>query len=587
MAVSISMSITQNTQSVTNNTTNVTVQVTAKWTYGSNNRTGECTGSITIDGKDYDFSGIKFNTGQTTSGSQTIMTKTVNVSHNSDGTKKLSCSASFVTGVSSGTVTATASKTLTTIPRKSTLSVANGTLRTEQTLTITEQASAFTHKIAYFCGDKSGWVLGSGETDSATSSSSALSVKWTPPLSLATENTTGTSVSIKFNLYTYTGSSGKLVGLNTYTKTFSIPASVKPSCSISVTDPTGYADTYGVYLKGLSQFKVVVTPTTAHGSAIASYSTTANGSNYTSASFTTGVLKSSGTLAINATVKDKRGRSGSASVSKEVFDYAAPSVSKLIVRRCNADGTENDQGGYVQVTMSASAKNINDKNKATFTLKWKKTSASSYTSVVVSNSVFSLSNSTYIFEADTESAYDVALTVSDGIKTITATTSASTAFSLMHFSKGGTGMGIGKLAEEENLLDIGIPIRLRKGIVQNVLWSGSYYMTDAQTANLSGKVSEQSTGIVLVFSRYDIANSEYINEHFCYHFVPKQIVALQEGKGSIFTMSTSNETFAASKYLYISDTSISGHANNTATGTGDTGVNYNNNRFVLRYVIGV
>jgi hypothetical protein len=141
LAVSISLSIAQNSQSIANNTSNVTVKVTAKWTYGSHNATGQCTGSITIDGTKHSFSGIKFNTGKTTSGSQVIMTKTVNVTHDDDGEKELSCSASFVTGVSSGTVSCSGSKTLTTIPRKSTLAVSNGTLGTAQTLTITDLLS--------------------------------------------------------------------------------------------------------------------------------------------------------------------------------------------------------------------------------------------------------------------------------------------------------------------------------------------------------------------------------------------------------------------------------------------------------------
>jgi hypothetical protein len=133
-----------------------------------------------------------------------------------------------------------------------------------------------------------------------------------------------------------------------------------------------------------------------------------------------------------------------------------------------------------------------------------------------------------------------------------------------------------QIADAENMYTIG---------KNNVLWTGSWYMTEGHTANLSSPVSKQMTGIVLVFSRFD--GTSAMNEHFSYHFVPKQMVALQEGKGSIFNLATSNGTFAGSKYLYISDNSISGHANNSAAGTGANGVKYDNSKFILRYVIGV
>ena len=61
MAVSIDLSITQNSQSIDNNTSNVTVKATVSWTYGSWNATGQCYGSITIDGTKYSWSGLKFN----------------------------------------------------------------------------------------------------------------------------------------------------------------------------------------------------------------------------------------------------------------------------------------------------------------------------------------------------------------------------------------------------------------------------------------------------------------------------------------------------------------------------------------------
>lgn len=506
----------------------------------------------------------------------TVASGTYTFTHNSDGTKTFTASAQG--GIYTYAVNCTGSKTFTldTIARKSTLSASNGTLGTAQTLTVTRQATSLTHTITYSCGDASGTIC---------TKSSNTSISWTPPLTLANQNTTGTSVSVKFTITTYTGSTS--VGSNTKTITCSIPSSVKPSCTVSVTDPTGYADTYGGYIKGLSKFKVVVTATTSYGSAIASYSTTANGSKYTAASFTTGVLTSSGILSIAATVTDKRGRTGSATESATVLNYSAPKVTALSVHRCDADGTANDQGECVRVVFSGSVTSLNSKNSASYTLKYKKTTDTSYTSVTLSDytDTYSVSNAAYIFAADSGSSYDVQIVVKDNFKTTTSTTSASTAFTLMHFSAGGTGVGIGKVAEEENLLDIGIPVRFRAGIESKTLWSGAYYMNGSQTVTLSEAVSKQPNGIVLVFSEY--VEGASANQSFHCRFIPKMKVALHPGMAECIQMTTSTLTYFATKYLYINDEQITGHDNNTLTGTGTCGITYTNNRFVLRYVFGV
>lgn len=582
MAVSITLSITQNSQSIEKNTSNVTVTVTAKWTNGSWNAqilsggTPQAHGSLTIDGTSYTFRST-FNTGHTTSGSQTIFTKTVDVSHNSDGAKTLSCSASYSTYVSSGTVSCSGSKTLTTIPRKSTLTVANGTLDTAQTLTVTRKATSFTHTIVAKCG--------SASTTICTKSTST-SIGFTPPISWASQNTTGTSVSVTYTITTYNGSTS--IGSNSYTKTCSIPSSVKPSCSLTVTDAMGYADTYGGYLKGFSKFKVVVTATTSHGSAIATYKTTANGATYTASSFTTGTLASHGTLTVSATVTDKRNRSGSTSKSLTVLDYAAPKIASLSVHRCDTDGTNNDQGEYVKVVFSGTVTSLNSKNSAKYVLKYKKTTDSSYTSVTLTNYAdsYSVSNATYIFAAETGSSYDVQIAITDDLKTTTRNTSASTAFTLMHFSAGGTGVGIGKVSEAENLLDIGIPVRFREGIESKLLWSGGYYMTADHTVQLSEAISKQPSGIVLVFSGFSAGATE--NHYIQSFFVPKYVVSAIPGGGHTFILSTNLLNVVAAKYLYISDNTIKGADGNNATGTGTgSGIVYNNARFVLRYVIGV
>lgn len=118
-----------------------------------------------------------------------------------------------------------------------------------------------------------------------------------------------------------------------------------------------------------------------------------------------------------------------------------------------------------------------------------------------------------------------------------------------------------------------------------VLWSGGYYMTSGHTINLSEKVSAQSSGINLVFSEY--YDGEAKNQTFVSFFVSKKVVSAHGGCGHSFMMTSSNLAYFATKYLYIHDTKIVGHNNNSLTGTGSSGIKYTNNRFVLRYVIGV
>lgn len=369
-----------------------------------------------------------------------------------------------------------------TLQEKSTLSVSNGTLGTAQTLTVTRQASSYTHTINYSCGSASGTIC---------TKSSDTSISWTPPLSLSSQNTSGTSVAITFTITTYNGSTN--AGSNTYSKVYTIPSSVAPTCTVSVSDSTGYASTYGGYLKGLSKLSVTVKPTLAYNSAIASYRTTANGSTYTSASFTTNVLTSSGSLTVKATVTDKRGRSGSASKSVTVLDYAAPTITLLKVKRCDQDGTENAQGEYVQVTFSANITPLSNQNKAVYTLEYKQTSTTTYTTIDTSaiSGSYSVSNTTYIFTADTGSSYDVRLKVTDAFTTATSATSASTASTLIHWPTSGNGISFGKMSEKDNTLETAWDIELNdKTILNNGTPAfaprDSIVCTDCNTAKTTG-----------------------------------------------------------------------------------------------------
>ena len=119
------------------------------------------------------------------------------------------------------------------------------------------------------------------------------------------------------------------------------------------------------------------------------------------------------------------------------------------------------------------------------------------------------------------------------------------------------------------------------------LWSGSLWPDSSQTINLSENISSQKNGVILVFSEY--SNSTPKNYGWHYFFVPKYHVvnSLSFAQGTMFLLSTSNLGIFGAKYIYIHDNKLVGNDNNKATGTGTSGITYSNNRWCIRYVIGV
>lgn len=123
-----------------------------------------------------------------------------------------------------------------------------------------------------------------------------------------------------------------------------------------------------------------------------------------------------------------------------------------------------------------------------------------------------------------------------------------------------------------------------RNICENkVLWSGEWYMSNDHTATLWERVSDQPNGIVLVFSAYRGNHAE--DYHWCTFFVPKYLVSYQD-KGFNCPLINNEFTAVACKYIYISDSQITGQKYNVYDGRA-SGISYNNKYYVLRYVIGV
>ena len=481
MAVSISISIEQNSQSIANNTSNVTVSVIAQWTYGSwNHEIPSPPGWLKIDGTTYDFTS-RFNLNNTTTGKQTLFTKTVDVAHNDDGSKTLACSASFDPRVTStGTVTASASKVLTTIARASQPSCITFPEHTQNvgefgdtiSIHMNRKAAGFKHTVRYAFGSRTGTCI-NAETGKATNKDVETGFKWKIPEELMDLIPASTSGSGTIYVDTYNGTT--LIGTKYCGFTATVPASVKPSCSFKLEDITGVDEIYGSPVKGLSKIEVNVTATLARSSPIAAYSITVDGVRYSGSTAVTEALRTAGTSRVTATVTDSRGRSGSASYDMNVQNYSAPAITALTVQRCNSDGTVNRRGDYVKVTFSAVVSSMSGKNTAAYSLNYKKTTESDYTTVAFPglNNNFAPANQTYIFPATPGNSFDVVIQAVDrhnasdpATKSAKAPTAAAI-FSWRGFkgsSKTEDGAGIGKVPEKPNTLQVGWETEFEKDV---------------------------------------------------------------------------------------------------------------------------
>lgn len=396
----------------------------------------------------------------------TIATGTKTISHNSDGTRSFSVSLGAAIYYSTIECTGSQTFTLDTIARASTLSVSDGTLGTKTTLTADRKSSSFTHTLTWECGSYSGTL--------ATKSTST-SWNFTPELKLAAGAPYGQKVYCSYKLSTYNGST--LVGTDSKSAWFTIPNSVKPSCSLSLSDSKGYASTYGGYIQGESQLSVTINATQAYSSPISRYSASANGASYSAKTFTTSALKTVGTNTISATVTDGRGRSGSTSSNITVLAYSRPQITNLKVRRCNANGVENDRGGYGKISFHCTITALSNKNTKACSIKYRQSGATTWTNVpAITLSAYDQDCNPPVIQMSDAHSYEVQINLTDKFGTTSAVTSISTGYCLYHIPASGKGITFGGIAEGD-----GFNVKMDATFGEKIDAKKAIYMNGADT----------------------------------------------------------------------------------------------------------
>ena len=377
--------------------------------------------------------------GQGYGGTRSV-SKTITVTHKSDGSLSGYAKVVFEAGSTSGGYSpssnnvATSTLALTTIARASDFSYSAGTeLGQAITMTIDRKSDAFTHKVEYSFAGSSAVTVSSSATTSAS---------FTPAVSLATNIPNSTIGSLTMKVTTFNGSTQ--IG-DPVTK--SVDLSVPPSVVPTMGNPTatrvdnGIPSGWGVYVKGYSQVTIKIKSASgAQGSTIKSYSISGPNLNSNESSAKSDKLTTVGTNTYTCRITDSRGRTAEKTVSINVVDYSLPSIKATAVR-CSSDGSANKNGTYLKVTVDWNIASVSSKNSV---------SSKSVSCNGVSNTSFT-SGTAFVLAANCSigSSYTLTASVTDVLgNSSTATVSIPTSSRVMNVRKNKDGLAIGKFSEK-------------------------------------------------------------------------------------------------------------------------------------------
>lgn len=410
--------------------------------------------------------------------------KSITVAHNNMGKGSVGLSADWHSGFTSSytpsSLTVSGTVNLPDIPRASSVSASGLVLGSAGALVVTRAVSTFTHTIKLKCG--------SAAQVTVVTKSSATSIPYTPPLDWAVQNTSGTSVNIAAEITTYNGDT--VVGTNTTTLTAFIPASVKPTLSVSLSDTSGYQPTYG-WVQGKSSLKATFSAAGSYGSTIKAKSLTIGGK--AASPDGANALTGSGAMAVVATVTDSRGRTASVTKNITVNAYSGPGIQDLTFVRgsyANSVWTENSMGADIKLTFTLSLQLTG--NKASVEI----TGASAMTDQTSgAKAVYLVS-----FGTDTTSVVQVKATDSLGT-TVTREITIPTVSVPMNMSFTLPGVCFGGVAEHEKVVEFKWPILyLGKSLLDCLHPVGSIYQSTAPAspADLFGGIWEQIKDVFLL-----------------------------------------------------------------------------------------
>ena len=375
-----------------------------------------------------------------------VASGTHTISHNNDGTKSFSASASAGIYYYDRNCSGSGSWDINTIPRASSFGTITGnTIGDGMIVMINRHSSSFTHQLWYKLGNSNWYDLGTGIGGSKTFHIST---------ELLSQLPNSTSGDLQLCLRTYSGNTQ--IGSDVYKSvTVYVNSNVVPKIGNITLTP----QTYNRLIQNKNRLTVSVAGCSAGtGSSIQSYTFSGPGvsSTTTSTSVTSSTISDTGTITYTVTVTDSRGRTASATKTITCYAYSEPSITLSAYRVAKSTSTTEDNSGtFARCTYNVSYASIDGNNDVTVKIYWKKNNATTWSSTTAATDANNTSGSTTLSNISIDSTYSVYATVSDnyGGSTSSLRVTLFGAERIMNIKSNGKGMSFGKMATTDNLLD--------------------------------------------------------------------------------------------------------------------------------------
>lgn len=407
----------------------------------------------------------------------TLASGTLEVSHESDGSKTLAVAAfSGQVWKDTGYLTATAaaqSFQLTAIPRATEPVMGAATMGETVRISLPRASSAFTHTLSYVFGSASGAIAENAGTE----------VLWTVPESLAAQIPDSPGGTGTLTCKTYNG--GTLIGTKTISFTATVPQSMKPALTngwaeVTYDNSGTKASGIAAWVQGYSKAKALFDSTKIackQGASIAKYAVTYLGKTVEESPYRTDTISAT-SATVRCAVTDSRGLTAWEDVTVELESYAPPMLVGAALYRADGEGAAADSGTHIAGLATAKFSSIGGRNTATIKGYWKSVGGSYGEGVTLPFGAVGLVTGDVEIAADR--SYTAKIVVTDSLGNSTEfEENIPTEQVAFHLKVGGKGAAFGKAAEQDELLDVAWDARFRENVqVDGALQVGGKTLLD-------------------------------------------------------------------------------------------------------------